>query len=857
MDTKKKLKIYNSVYIFFYTLAFTTKHTEMKKIHVLLYLSIIFTASAYGQRQVEYTVRLNHLLLDTAAINDFGKRAGTLSDFLNAQGRETAARLSGPIDFSQLQVQKLFPHHRTVDTISISRQGSIVYIPPFWATFRIAVPENRKEQDFVNAVKAAAPLVVYIDPPLRAILYDYPTDSLYLEQKSLFDTTDYEGGINVASAWDLETGKRHIKVGVFDTGIDSTHEDIRLLTGFNYFEDVMYDGSTNWGSADVRGHGTAVAGIIGARRNNVTGIAGIAGGDGNDTSGVSLIDFKCLPGFYEGYAYADFISVGMIDAARAVGTYYDWNSTSSWFGTDVDEYFKEHVPGYGVHINNHSYGLTLARPPGGEGHRDLPSGDSITWEPTVYLPECHLCLEAYLFSLRNGVVNVISRGNGFDFSAEYDAAVENIPQRLDDSWVISVGASGTDGERLYGPSGNVAVGENWYSPLGLNLDLLAPGTKANVATLRSPSKLPLNDELRYINFNGTSASAPHVSGVVALMLSHYNKPCYSNQNLDPADVEYILQRSAMDLDQPGYDDYSGWGRLNARKALEMIQYPEYQIVHPQSPPTQVELLAQDTIHLFVDDPLYSQAGGPLSQGFGQNFLEKPHKVERLKYRLTYNFLEYLVPPLSSESAELLDVWLRHSQTTSLGYHADTLMDDVFLDFMDTFRIEPRAEIISWDAESGEIVLEGYYYHFIGVYAPDIYGIYQQEDFWFPLNPQLVPPRMAYSIYLHDAEAHGIDFPCDSLNILVDLYVGAEHLDLDQAVHLFPNPGKEGLVITWEGETDFARVELLDALGRKCAVQDLHQQKNTYLGTAHLEAGTYFVVLHTEDRRTVTKKWIKL
>jgi subtilisin family serine protease len=65
-------------------------------------------------------------------------------------------------------------------------------------------------------------------------------------------------------------------------------------------------------------------------------------------------------------------------------------------------------------------------------------------------------------------------------------------------------------------------------------------------------------------FFGTSAAAPHVAGVVALMLS-------ADPSLDPASVKLTLQRSAVDCGPPGYDSSYGWGRADAVSAT--IGYP--------------------------------------------------------------------------------------------------------------------------------------------------------------------------------------------------------------------------------------------------------------------------------------------
>jgi thermitase len=72
-------------------------------------------------------------------------------------------------------------------------------------------------------------------------------------------------------AWDITTGSSDIIIAVLDTGVIPNHEDLanKLTPGYNFINNT-----TN--PTDDHGHGTRVAGIIGAIGNNGIGVAGTA-----------------------------------------------------------------------------------------------------------------------------------------------------------------------------------------------------------------------------------------------------------------------------------------------------------------------------------------------------------------------------------------------------------------------------------------------------------------------------------------------------------------------------------------------------------------------------------------------------
>lgn len=108
------------------------------------------------------------------------------------------------------------------------------------------------------------PAVQYaeLDYQVRA---DQTNDPLYSQQWAL-------PKIFAPQAWTTQTSAPTVVVAVFDTGIDFTHPD---LTGNLYGGYTCFNGTCSVGGQDDNGHGTHVAGIIGAVGNNGLGVAGI------------------------------------------------------------------------------------------------------------------------------------------------------------------------------------------------------------------------------------------------------------------------------------------------------------------------------------------------------------------------------------------------------------------------------------------------------------------------------------------------------------------------------------------------------------------------------------------------------
>jgi subtilisin-like proprotein convertase family protein len=143
--------------------------------------------------------------------------------------------------------------------------------------------------------------VRWIEPSREYQLHRLPNDDRFSEQWQLLNNGQIIGGVfgtagadvSAEQAWDITIGSRSVVIAVIDSGVDITHPDLLQNIyvnpgeipgngidddGNGYIDDVNgFDfGEQDNNPADLLGHGTLVAGTIGAVGNNGTGVAGVA-----------------------------------------------------------------------------------------------------------------------------------------------------------------------------------------------------------------------------------------------------------------------------------------------------------------------------------------------------------------------------------------------------------------------------------------------------------------------------------------------------------------------------------------------------------------------------------------------------
>ncbi|MDH2917849.1 MAG: S8 family serine peptidase [Sideroxydans sp.] len=302
--------------------------------------------------------------------------------------------------------------------------------------------------------------------------------------------------INVALAWQPAAGVgvtgQGVTVAVVDDGMEAGHEDLASNVVANGLSHNYVNGSsdpTNDPADAASGHGTSVAGIIAAKRNN--GLGGVGVAPNAKVSGYNLLQ-------------------------------------SSLTANEADAMTRNAA---GVSISSNSWGA-----PDGTGNL---AASSFAWRNAI---------QTGLTTGRagKGTVYVWAAGNGAQGKAASCTQVascadnSNYDGQANYRGVMAVGAVNDQGTR------------SSYSEMGANLWVAAPGgefcnTHA-ITTIDRTGVVGHNTTATdYANknytkcMNGTSSATPTVSGVVALMLE-------ANPALSWRDVRVILAQTSRSND---------------------------------------------------------------------------------------------------------------------------------------------------------------------------------------------------------------------------------------------------------------------------------------------------------------------
>jgi subtilisin family serine protease len=328
--------------------------------------------------------------------------------------------------------------------------------------------------------------------------------------------------IRTPQAHDVQAGARTVDVGILDSGIDGRHPEfttgpegsnVDCARGRNSITFVP-DGpgvGTPDPCTDNQFHGTHVAGTVGMQANEL-GMVGVA-------PNVTLVPVKVCDA--TGYCYASPVVDGITYAGDQ-----QFDVINMSFFVDDDEFQQS------------------------TEFKCMSDPVQRTFRRAVE--------RAIQYARGQGVTPVAALGNSDNDLAHppepYENECEVVPAET--QGVIGVVALGRDSEKAaYSNYGNGQA------------DVAAPGGNGSTGDCNTtvPSTFP---GAAYICIQGTSMASPHAAGVAALIVSQFGRLDQDGDvKLPPQKVESLLQSTAIDIGEPGYDECFGNGRIDALRAV--------------------------------------------------------------------------------------------------------------------------------------------------------------------------------------------------------------------------------------------------------------------------------------------------
>lgn len=201
-------------------------------------------------------------------------------------------------------------HSLISDTLS-ALQADVVYEFNSDGSLHIQLPLTFTKESLIVASAFLNQLdsLGYVEPNSIFSIDNFPNDPRFSEVYGLYNFGQGIGtagaDIGAVDAWKVQTGSKTVVVGVLDTGVNYNHPDLKdniwinsgefgptaagvekSTNGIDDDNNGFIDDFRGWNFAgtpaeesndpmDVQGHGTHVAGTIGARGNNGIGVVGV------------------------------------------------------------------------------------------------------------------------------------------------------------------------------------------------------------------------------------------------------------------------------------------------------------------------------------------------------------------------------------------------------------------------------------------------------------------------------------------------------------------------------------------------------------------------------------------------------
>ncbi len=313
----------------------------------------------------------------------------------------------------------------------------------------------------------------------------------------------------------VHAGRRLVRIGVVDSGVDGNHVDFKL-NGVSNVDcqrgaDFTADGpgvGNPLACVDNNFHGTHVAGTIAARRNGL-GVVGVA-------PNVTIVPIKVCDA--DGHCYVS-------DAVQGITYAGDLRLNAINMSFFVD--------------------------------------DAEFQQSTEFKCQSNRTQRAYIMSVERALK--YARNQGVSLVAALGNSDVNMANPPGGSGCKSVPAmtTGVTGTVALGPDSEKASYSSWGNGFA---DVSAPGGNGTTGNCLDTILSTIPGGWGCIQ--GTSMASPHTTGVAALIISQFGA---RNSNgrwvMSPDAVWNRLRRTTIDIGAKGYDKCFGYGRIDALRAV--------------------------------------------------------------------------------------------------------------------------------------------------------------------------------------------------------------------------------------------------------------------------------------------------
>ncbi len=345
----------------------------------------------------------------------------------------------------------------------------------------------------------------------------------------------YLNTVNVPYAWQNTQGNATQKIAIISVGgINSNHEDLNSRVTIK----------TTGSPTNYVGAANPIAGIIGATTNNSIGIAGINWYAPLLSYDVGKLENKVVKKLSDGTQInvnvmvlnASAVSTDINDAvnsgAKTIIIPINWMEESNINGLTIPSF--QIYPDFLI-LNPLAYVF-----------KNILNVGKAVESQNKFLNDYYAAVNAVKNAYMNEAV-VVGK------AVEYNGPAIGFPGELSsDQMALAIGASDLTGNNPFQYSSTPNSDGISYS--NKDIDVIAPGI--NVLTT-------LTDANQYGGFTGTDASAAIATGIISLLQS-------KNPNLNPDDIRHILHKTAADRGEPGYDNQTGYGLIDAGAAMDYV-----------------------------------------------------------------------------------------------------------------------------------------------------------------------------------------------------------------------------------------------------------------------------------------------